>query len=483
MKYPPPLLPDTNVNCCKQLFPHSRLCPNTLFRIQQYHKSAKFLLLFVLSAFWSVTQAQDTTRLSLLFAGDIMGHDSQIASAYNAATKQYDYTSCYQFVKPYIESVDIAIGNLELTLAGPPYKGYPVFSSPDQLALNLKAAGFDVLVTANNHSCDKGKLGIERTIEILDSFKIQHTGTFVDEASRLNDYPLLLEKNGFKLALLNYTYGTNGIPVPKPTIVNAIDTAQIASDIAKAKKSSPDFIIAFMHWGNEYQSLPNSFQKKVTDFLFKKGVALVIGAHPHVLQPMEFDKTQQKLVVYSLGNFVSGQRDRYKNGGAMVRVELMKTRVDSIITPSIDSVNYILQYVHRDESKDYYIVPIPAFERDSINFIKQQLDRESAALFVKDSRTLLGTNNKHVYEDAKHPKELIHYSILLFTSEKAPGWQIFPPIDSFYGLTSIENKEGKIDHYLGSFQSLSEAERVRTRISGDLLKKEIVKFSNGQPVF
>lgn len=401
MKYPPPLLSDTNVNCCKQLFPHSRLCSNTLFRIQQYHKSAKFLLLFVLSAFWSVTQAQDTTRLSLLFAGDIMGHDSQIASAYNATTKQYDYTSCYQFVKPYIESVDIAIGNLELTLAGPPYKGYPAFSSPDQLALNLKAAGFDVLVTANNHSCDKGKLGIERTIEILDSFKIQHTGTFVDEASRLNDYPLLLEKNGFKLALLNYTYGTNGIPVPKPTIVNAIDTAQIASDIAKTKKSSPDFIIAFMHWGNEYQSLPNSFQKKVTDFLFKKGVALVIGAHPHVLQPMEFDKTQQKLVVYSLGNFVSGQRDRYKNGGAMVRVELEKITKDSVTSSTIDSVNYVLQYVHRDAQKKYIILPVPTFENDTTDFIKDELSKQAFKIFTEDSRALLDKHNKQVPERKK----------------------------------------------------------------------------------
>lgn len=353
---------------------------------------------FIFSAIHETT-AQDTTRLSLLFAGDIMGHDSQIASAYDTNTKKYDYTSCYQFVKPYLEAADIAIGNLELTLAGPPYKGYPTFSSPDELAITLREVGFDVLVTANNHSCDKGKLGIERTIEMLDSFSIKHTGTFLDEASRLNEYPLLLEKKGFKLALLNYTYGTNGIAVPKPTLVNRMDTIQMILDIAQAKEASPDFIIAFVHWGSEYQSQANAYQKKVTDFLFKKGVQLVIGAHPHVLQPMNFYQEKQQLVVYSLGNFVSGQRDRYKNGGAMVRVELVKIRLDSIINnSSIHSVNYVLQYIHRDASRDYYILPVPSFEKDTTGFIQDELSRQAFKTFIEDSRALLDKHNTTVPE-------------------------------------------------------------------------------------
>lgn len=365
------------------------------------HIVAKVFTFFSLLLCGNVAHAQDTTRLSLLFTGDIMGHDSQIAAAYNATTKQYDYSYCYQFVKPYIAAADVAIGNLELTLAGPPYKGYPAFSSPDALASTLKEVGFDVLVTANNHSCDKGRLGIERTIEMLDSFKIAHTGTFVEEASRLNDYPLFLEKNGFTLALLNYTYGTNGIAVPKPTIVNQIDTTQMAIDIAKAKAASPDFIIAFMHWGSEYQSLPNSAQKKLTDFLYKKGVAIVIGAHPHVLQPMEFNKEQQQLVVYSLGNFVSGQRDRYKNGGAMVRIDLSKISLDSVESSTIDSVEYILQYVHRDAQRKYVILPVPTFENDTTHFIKDEPSQLAFELFIQDARALLDKHNKRVSERKK----------------------------------------------------------------------------------
>ncbi len=368
------------------------------------------LLLFVcLLVGWQQVSAQDTTRLSLLFAGDIMGHDSQIAAAYNASTGLYDYTSCFQYVKPYLQSVDIAIGNLELTLAGPPYKGYPAFSSPDALAQSLKDSGFDVLVTANNHSCDKGKKGIERTIEMLDSLQLFHTGTFVDELSRLNDYPLLLEKNGFTLALLNYTYGTNGIAVPKPTIVNLLDTAQMSIDIAKAKAHQPDFIIAFVHWGNEYQSQPSAYQKAYTKFLWSKGVQLIIGAHPHVLQPMEFDKAQQQLVVYSLGNFVSGQRDRYKNGGAMVRIDLSKIRQDSIESKSVDSVQYILQYVHRDAQRKYVIIPVPSFDNDSITTIEDGIAKQALQTFIEDSRTLLNKYNKQVTErrriEALKPEE------------------------------------------------------------------------------
>jgi poly-gamma-glutamate capsule biosynthesis protein CapA/YwtB (metallophosphatase superfamily) len=369
----------------------------------------KYSIILFLS-FHSHANAQDTTRLSLLFAGDIMGHDSQIASAYDATINTYDYTSCYRFVKPYLESVDIAIGNLELTLAGAPYKGYPAFSSPDQLVLTLKDAGFDVLVTANNHSCDRGKRGIERTIEMLDSLGVPHTGTFTDEAARLNDYPLMLTKNGFKLALLNYTYGTNGIAVPSPTIVNPIDTVQMVRDIAKAKRDSADVVVSFMHWGSEYQSQPNAYQKKITRFLFDRGVSVIIGAHPHVLQPMEFDSIKQQLVVYSLGNFVSGQRDRYKNGGAMVRMELQKVRNDSITTTVVDNVQYILQYVHRDAKRDYIILPVPSFENDTTGLIKDETSKLLFKTFVEDSRVLLNKKNKQVAErrtvEALKPEEV-----------------------------------------------------------------------------
>jgi len=357
------------------------------------------LTIFLCSIFqWC--SAQDTTRLSLLFVGDIMGHDSQIAAAYNAQTKTYDYASCFQFVKPYIEAADLAIGNLEVTLAGTPYKGYPQFSSPDELALTLRETGFDALVTANNHCVDRGKKGLERTVEMLDSFKIPHTGTFVEEVNRLNDYPLILEKNGFKLALLNYTYGTNGLPVYKPNIVNLLDTAVIRKDLLKAKDQKPDAIIVFTHWGTEYQSLPSSYQKFFTEFCFKHGAKLVIGAHPHVIQPMEWRKETDQFVAYSLGNFVSGQRKRYTDGGAMAYVELKKIsfKPDSAFT-SIDSTGYSLEWVYRTVTqKGYYIIPGEKYENDSIPFVKDLASQQAAELFLKDSRELYKKHNLNVSE-------------------------------------------------------------------------------------
>ena len=364
-----------------------------------------------LTFFWYplTCNSQDTTHLALLFLGDIMQHDSQIKAAYNtnATAYTYDYSPCFQFVKPYIESADLAFGNLELTLAGPPYKGYPQFSAPDELALTLKDIGMDVLVTANNHSLDRGRRGVDRTIEMLDSLNILHTGTFRDTVERMNDYPLIIKKNNFTLALLNYTFSTNGIPVTKPNVVNMIDTTVIKKDITKAKEAHPDFIIVFTHWGQEYQSQPNVYQKMITEFSFKNGVQLVIGSHPHVLQPMEWRKDQNQLVAYSLGNFVSGQRDRYKDGGAMLQVNFTKILKDSISTTCIDSAGYILEWVYRtsDSQRNYYVLPVPTFEKDTTGFIKDEASRLSFKTFVEDSRKLLSKNNLSISEIKEQPAE------------------------------------------------------------------------------
>lgn len=338
-------------------------------------------------------KGQDSTKLSLLFIGDIMQHDTQIAAAFDASTGKHNYDPCFEKLKPVFESADLTIGNLELALGGPPYKGYPNFSAPDELVHTLIGTGVDVLVTANNHCLDRGKKGLQRTIAVLDTLRIPHTGTFVDSTHRANTYPLLLEKNGIKLSLLNYTYGTNGIPVTKPNIVNYIDTTQIASDIIKAKEQQPDLIITFFHWGDEYQRLPNKAQKNLAEFCFKKGVKLVIGAHPHVLQPMEWRKENDQLVVYSLGNFVSGQTSRYKNGGAMIYVEL--TKKDSVVR--IDKAEYELQYVYRDAARKYQIVTVHQFESDT-TIISEKVARASIREFASDSRKLFMEHNVNIGE-------------------------------------------------------------------------------------
>lgn len=358
-------------------------------------------LTIILSLLITAVNAQDTTRLSLLFLGDIMQHDSQIADAYDQRTGTYDYRPCFQYVKPYIQSADVAIGNLEVTLAGKPYKGYPQFSAPDELLVALKDAGMDVIVTANNHSADRGKKGIERTIAMLDSFEIPHTGTFRSQAEKSRLHPLIIERQGIKLAILNYTYGTNGMPVTKPNIVNMLDTTAIRKDLQQAAASDADVIIVFPHWGLEYQSLPSKTQKGITELCFKYGAKLVIGAHPHVIQPMEWRKTKDQVVAYSLGNFVSGQRKRYTDGGAMIRLELEKVSFnDGRSATVIDTAGYILQWVYRtnDARKDYYILPLPEIENQSPAIAMDDQSRQAFKTFASDSRALLQKQNLNITE-------------------------------------------------------------------------------------
>ena len=436
--------------------------------------------------------AQDTTSLTLMFAGDVMGHDSQIAAAWDKATNQYDYDPCFQFVKPYIESVDMAIANLEVTLAGPPYKGYPQFSSPDALAQSLKTAGFDVLVTANNHSVDRGKKGIERTIYVLDSLSIPHTGTFIDDTDRLNNYPMLLQKNGISIALLNYTYGTNGIPVPKPTVVNLIDTAVIRKDLLQAQALQPDVILTFIHWGTEYESLPRKNQKDLAEFCFRHGTDLLIGAHPHVLQPMEWRKEKNQLVVYSLGNFVSGQRKRYTDGGATAYVGLKKIRYapDSIVT-TIDTTGYVLNWVYRtvDANKDYYVLPVPAFEADTTGFIKDETSKGAFKTFAQDSRQLYGEHNVHVPELKYIPADtLVRYSVdmTLVADTTTTDIQTLLTqhnIDTFYGVRAERVEETQTIHVsIGSFTSEAKAQRVCDQLTAMGAAAKVVRYINGVPL-
>jgi len=281
-------------------------------------------------------QSVDTSRLKIIFAGDLMGHDGQIKSAWDEKTNSYNYDTCFSMIKELVSSADIALLNLEVTLAGEPYKGYPQFSSPDEVALAAKRAGFDIFITANNHSLDGGKKGLERTIDVLDKNGIIRTGTFKDSLQRAIEYPLIIEKNNIRLALLNYTYGTNGLVVRHPNIVNYIDTAVITSDLAKAKLAEPDFILMTLHWGLEYQREENKQQRDLADFLLKNGVDAIIGSHPHVIQPIRkyynniSDSTSYNLVVYSLGNFISNQGDRYRDGGLMVEIELQKAETTKV---------------------------------------------------------------------------------------------------------------------------------------------------------
>ncbi len=356
-------------------------------------------------------KTEDST-LTIIFAGDVMQHLSQVEAAWNDSLQTYIYDSCFKYVKPLVSSADIAIANLETTLAGKPYSGYPQFCSPDHLVTGLLNAGFDYVGTANNHSCDKGLKGINRTIKVLDSLGLGHTGTFTDSAERELKYPLIIKKKGFKIALLNYTYGTNGIVPPKPAIVNMIDEKQMISDLKRAKDSLPDKIIVFIHWGLEYKLNPDAWQKQAADICFNNGADYVIGSHPHVLERMEKrnfpdSNGKQTILVYSLGNYVSAQRDRNKDGGAMFSLTLKKKKN----TVVLENAGYILTWVYLKQENDrkrFYIIPVSEYENKESFF--DYAGYEKMKIFLKDSRDSLGKHNLNIEEIIFHPETSKWYS-------------------------------------------------------------------------
>jgi len=346
-------------------------------------------------------QSSSSVTIDLAFIGDIMQHGPQIRSAYNPATDSYDYTNCFRHIAPSIRDADIAIANLELTLAGPPYSGYPTFSAPDALATALRHAGVDVLATANNHSLDRRKQGLERTADVLDSLNIPFTGTFKNPTEQEKHHPLMIHYKGVKIALLNYTYGTNGMPVTPPNIVNKIDTALIRRDLHRSKQLGADLIVAFMHWGDEYQPKPNKSQMQIARFCHDHGANMVIGSHPHVLQPVTVSKDRSQLTVYSLGNFVSNQRDRYRDGGMIFNASIAFDTLNH--TYEIREASYLLTWVYKKRTPvDVSYNILPAVAHIDSDLIESQADREKLREFVADSRQHFQTHNRGPVREARH---------------------------------------------------------------------------------
>ena len=311
-------------------------------------------------------------EVSLLFAGDIMAHLPQIQAARIDSFDHFDFSPEFKYVSDIIKKADISVVNLETTFGGKPYMGYPQFSAPDTLSWFLKRAGFNLIVDANNHAVDRGTKGVLGTIHGLNKAGLAHTGTFKDSLERAKTYPYIQDKKGIRLAFLNYTYGTNNLNVHPPVIVNYIDTAQIKTDIQAAKQKKADIIIAVMHWGIEYQVLPNEEQKRIARFCFTNGIDVIIGSHPHVVQPAYWESYRRKgdtvdrkgLVLYSLGNFVSNQRDKFTDGGILFSFNIKKNRFTNAI--SVANPSFLPTWVYiRPNPKAYFILPANDLKSDT----------------------------------------------------------------------------------------------------------------------
>lgn len=274
-----------------------------------------------------VTTKAHPDTATLIFFGDAMQHGMQLDQARKLGTPEnpYNFDACFELIAPALKDADYSVVNLELPLGGGnDYSGYPQFSAPDSYAVALKNAGFDLFLTSNNHCLDRRDRGLRRTLDVLDSMKVDHIGTYRNAAERSKLVPFVKEINGMKVGFLNYTYGTNGLQASDGAEVAYIDRDRIKQEIEATRKAGAEIIVAMPHWGVEYVLNENEPQRSLADFMIKEGVDIIIGGHPHVVQPMKVvtDSVsgRRALVVYSLGNFISNMTKSNTRGGALVRV-------------------------------------------------------------------------------------------------------------------------------------------------------------------
>lgn len=273
--------------------------------------------------------AAKEVRIKLVAVGDNLMHMPLIKSGKTA--DGYNFDGFYANIVPYLADADMKIINQETVFVNDPsrYSGYPSFGGPIEVGDAVINAGFNIVQQASNHSYDKGEQGLKDTYEYWKSKGVTLLGInqSPDDKLRVDKF----EKDGFTVAMINYTYGLNGyvLPAGKEYLVDVMSEEEkdaIRARMAKAKEQS-DLLVVMLHWGTEYSTRPGDEQKNWLEFFNENGADVIIGSHPHVLQPYEMytgESGNQTLVFYSLGNFISNQSGIEKELGGMARVTLVK---------------------------------------------------------------------------------------------------------------------------------------------------------------
>ncbi|MBD2578115.1 CapA family protein [Oscillatoria sp. FACHB-1406] len=316
------------------------------------------------------TSKQYTTEAELVAVGDILMHMALTRSGYNAQTKTYNFDRFFTETKSIISSGNWAIANLETTLAGSElgYSEFPLFNAPAPIVDAAKKAGFNILTTANNHALDKGEIGVLNTIKNIRSRGVASTGTASSpqEAQKI----LIVTKNQISMAILAYSFSTNGIPIPqgKNYLVSLIDKAKILKDIARAKQQGADVVAIALHFGEEYQRHPTDEQKQLVKTLIQGGADIILGSHPHVVQPYQIlnvvgrdGKPRKGVVIYSMGNFIAYQLGHYKDLGVIFKVKLRKQFPEETLTiTKVEAIPTYTQNYTLNGKLNFRVLPIAA---------------------------------------------------------------------------------------------------------------------------
>lgn len=308
--------------------------------------------------------------------GDVLIH-SQLFKDARTGSESYNFKPMFATVKPLLSKSDLAIANQESIIGGTELgiSSYPLFNSPFEVADALKDAGIDIVSTANNHSLDKGEKGILNAIQHYEQIGLPYVGSFKNEADA-NTWRIQ-QVNGVKIGFLSYTYGTNGIPVPKnkPYLVNLIDEEKMKRDL-DTLNGQVDVTIVNMHWGEEYQSFPSDAQKQWAQLLVDHGADIIIGHHPHVLQPIEWlegKNGNKSIVVYSLGNFLSGQKGDGKDIGGIFSIDVIKRTDANGTTLTLKNPRLLPTYVTKNKNHHYYVELLDRIDKNAYEKVMKHM--------------------------------------------------------------------------------------------------------------
>ena len=314
---------------------------------------------------------RDTVTIS--FTGDVMQHGAQIDAALKkGGGKNYNYENAFKYVAPLFRQADYMVANMEFTVGTKPYTGYPCFSAPPEIASAAKNAGIDLFLMANNHICDKNAGGLKKTLDAYENLDMPKIGAYRDKKQADTASVILVELKGMKFAMFNYTYDTNGLPIPDPYYVNLQDSTEIKKHISQAKAMGADIIIALPHWGIEYVLAPVAEQKQYAKMMFREGVKAIIGGHPHVPEegyiyvkrqqgPMAKDSVEN-IVFYSMGNYISNMsRSGWTSTGMLITLSFTRDRGTGKVKMLMPDWKYLWCFRPGQYTEDFSVVPIEEF--------------------------------------------------------------------------------------------------------------------------
>lgn len=351
----------------------------------------------------STTSTTQPLRITIAAVGDVLTHMPIVESVHDPTSDSYDFRPVFAPVAPYLQQADYTVANLETKLAGKSrgFSGYPRFNSPGELADALKDSGIDLVATANNHALDMGWNGLVTTLDRLDRAGLAHVGTYRSREESMT--PVVVDVEGVKVAFLNYTVGLNETTMLEdhPYVVDVLNVDKVVGDAADARLHGAEVVIALLHHGNEYDREPSEKQVEVSRLLLSQGVDVILGSHPHVVQPISHIldysgwKAADKYIVYSLGNFVSSQRWRYSDSGLVAFVHIEKLGLRAYVT----GVSYLPVYVQEGTLKGettYRVLPVLPGLEPTTDTVLTVFDRDRMASVWEELRPLLYSPNQGI---------------------------------------------------------------------------------------